>query len=1279
MSSSINRSVNIYINGEEIKNTVKDITAAYNKAKNSLNKLTIGSEEYVKKSKEVKQLKSILDTHTNQLKVVASGWERMAFHVKTIATGLIAGNLLNNFLQKLIQLLPTIVNKFSEFEKTLTNVFTLLNKTDMDKYSEQMQKGSLDVVKMGFSVTDTNKALFDAVSAGVAAGNSIEFLKEASRLSIGGVTDLTVAVNGGTTMLNGFKLEATETKNVMDGFFTAQKYGKTTVSELSTQIGVAVPIAYQLGITYQELLSAVATLTLSGISTSESVTYLKAAMSNLLKPTAEAEKVLRKYNIPLGTTEVKAAGFSKTLEQLNNLFIKNPDAVSRAITSTEAITAVSALSGKGLEKYHEILLQVNNDIGEGSSLDQAYAKQKATLAHQMAELKAKTTVYAIELGTKLLPAIRSVIMLFSGLAKKLMNAIDYMIEHREILLKIIKVIGLLSAAYLVNITRLKLLDLWTKKSITTNKIKIIVDEAAFAINKLLAASYMFLTGNIKGATQAIRILSATMKTTPIGLLIGLLATAAGAYILFKDSATEAKEAQKDFESEIKAGTAGMNTLFEQIKRTNEGSNLRKILINQLNTEYGTYLENLLTEKSTLKEIETAQLNANKALQANIAFKMQQEELETLTKKMITEEQDAFTEMNEYADNKIPKEALQEWYKLEQKYASEAFSVENYRNSQNYSNKLMDLYPEADFSYILYIMEDLVTNKILFDKKLKAIDTKYSGYLKDLQTPTGTETGTGTGTNTEIGTGTGTGTETLTDLEKKQIEIRKRYNIESLKDRQRLVELQYAEDLKLYPEYTDRYAELQEAFKTKLLEAETEYNNEMLEAELKLFTEQQTIAELQTKLEGKNKIEQRKILIAYLEDKQEIYTQYNAAETAAAKEIENQLKELREEQISDTMDAEIKKLEIKRLYGIASVDELLKEQELLLEQQFLIDKKSFEENSKEYEELLEAYLKKLDELRKGKTKTDVSKPFLGLTEEEFETFKARIEIATEMANKLGNIWNSLNTIKLNQDKAAFDRYQNMQNKEREMLDQRLANGIISQTTYDKRIAQLEKNADARSRQYAIAQHKREQNAAIFDAMISVPAGIINIWEKWGAEPITASILTALFLGETYAQIAAIKSAEIPQYKDGGFTKGASLYIAGEAGKEWIAPNEMLNNPTTATIINDLERIRQGQNPQMLYIPKFSSPDFSAIQQSMQLKYYNTGGYTNKTPTSQNPNNTNVTYNYNLALERKFDILIASANDIKTLLANPETRKVYINPNALSNYYKDLDELNKLAQI
>ena len=1277
MSSSINRSVNIYINGEEIKNTVKDITAAYNKAKNSLNKLTIGSEEYVKKSKEVKQLKSILDTHTNQLKVVASSWERMAFHVKTIATGLIAGNLLNNFLQKLIQLLPTIVNKFSEFEKTLTNVFTLLNKTDMDKYSEQMQKGSLDVVKMGFSVTDTNKALFDAVSAGVAAGNSIEFLKEASRLSIGGVTDLTVAVNGGTTMLNGFKLEATETKNVMDGFFTAQKYGKTTVSELSTQIGVAVPIAYQLGITYQELLSAVATLTLSGISTSESVTYLKAAMSNLLKPTAEAEKVLRKYNIPLGTTEVKAAGFSKTLEQLNNLFIKNPDAVSRAITSTEAITAVSALSGNGLEKYHEILLQVNNDIGEGSSLDQAYAKQKATLAHQMAELKAKTTVYAIELGTKLLPAIRSVIMLFSGLAKKLMNAIDYMIEHREILLKIIKVIGLLSAAYLVNITRLKLLDLWTKKSIATNKIKIIVDEAAFAINKLLAASYMFLTGNIKGATQAIRILSATMKTTPIGLLIGLLATAAGAYILFKDSATEAKEAQKDFESEIKAGTAGMNTLFEQIKRTNEGSNLRKILINQLNTEYGTYLENLLTEKSTLKEIETAQLNANKALQANIAFKMQQEELETLTKKMITEEQDAFTEMNEYADNKIPKEALQEWYKLEQKYASEAFSVENYRNSQNYSNKLMDLYPEADFSYILYIMEDLVTNKILFDKKLKAIDTKYSGYLKDLQDPTGTETGTGTGTNTEIETGTGT--ETITDLEKKQIEIRKRYNIESLEDRKKLVKLQYAEDLKLYPEYTDRYAELQEAFKTKLLEAETEYNNEMLEAELKLFTEQQTIAELQTKLEGKNKIEQRKILIAYLEDKQEIYTQYNAAETAAAKEIENQLKELREEQISDTMDAEIKKLEIKRLYGIASVDELLKEQELLLEQQFLIDKKSFEENSKEYEELLEAYLKKLDELRKGKTKTDVSKPFLGLTEEEFETFKARIEIATEMANKLGNIWNSLNTIKLNQDKAAFDRYQNMQNKEREMLDQRLANGIISQTTYDKRIAQLEKNADARSRQYAIAQHKREQNAAIFDAMISVPAGIINIWEKWGAEPITASILTALFLGETYAQIAAIKSAEIPQYKDGGFTKGASLYIAGEAGKEWIAPNEMLNNPTTATIINDLERIRQGQNPQMLYIPKFSSPDFSAIQQSMQLKYYNTGGYTNKTPTSQNPNNTNVTYNYNLALERKFDILIASANDIKTLLANPETRKVYINPNALSNYYKDLDELNKLAQI
>jgi hypothetical protein len=51
--------------------------------------------------------------------------------------------------------------------------------------------------------------------------------------------------------------------------------------------------------------------------------------------------------------------------------------------------------------------------------------------------------------------------------------------------------------------------------------------------------------------------------------------------------------------------------------------------------------------------------------------------------------------------------------------------------------------------------------------------------------------------------------------------------------------------------------------------------------------------------------------------------------------------------------------------------------------------------------------------------------------------------------------------------------------------------------------------------------------------------------------------------------------IPKFATGGFTRGAELYVAGEAGTEWIAPNRMLKDPVTGPIIASLENMRNSQ--------------------------------------------------------------------------------------------------------
>jgi len=70
-------------------------------------------------------------------------------------------------------------------------------------------------------------------------------------------------------------------------------------------------------------------------------------------------------------------------------------------------------------------------------------------------------------------------------------------------------------------------------------------------------------------------------------------------------------------------TAELNQVFHALEQTNEGSEERKEIIDQINAQYGKYLPNLLTEKSTLEEVAAAQDLLNEALTRSFLQRIQQ--------------------------------------------------------------------------------------------------------------------------------------------------------------------------------------------------------------------------------------------------------------------------------------------------------------------------------------------------------------------------------------------------------------------------------------------------------------------------------------------------------------------------------------------------------------------------------------------------------------------------------------------------------------------------------
>jgi TP901 family phage tail tape measure protein len=218
--------------------------------------------------------------------------------------------------------------------------------------------------------------------------------------------------------MNAYSDGSQTSEEVANSFFAAQKAGKTTVTDLANNIGKVAPSAKAAGIGFEELLATMAQLTLGGLSTEEAATSLKGAITSLLKPSKEAEKILKAEGIAFGATALGAQPLVKTLEQIAKLREKNEDLLIQAIPNIRGFTAVASLEADSLKQIIETRKSMSTDL-----LSPAFEKQMKTLNVATSILKQNFVAMGITIGAALAPGflwiagvLRGMIDWFQGLS-----------------------------------------------------------------------------------------------------------------------------------------------------------------------------------------------------------------------------------------------------------------------------------------------------------------------------------------------------------------------------------------------------------------------------------------------------------------------------------------------------------------------------------------------------------------------------------------------------------------------------------------------------------------------------------------------------------------------------------------------------------------------------------------------------------------------------------------------------------------------------------------------
>ena len=297
-----------------------------------------------------------------------------------------------------VRALGRMADEAREFGKAMGEVNTLLSDTSQ---LERVNKEALNLAAtFGGSPTDQAKGFYQAISAGAGtAAEATSILVASNKLAIGGVTDVTTAVDGLTSIINAFGLEAADATGVSDAMFVAMKAGKTTVGELSSSVGKLAPIASSVGLSMEEMLGAVSALTTQGISTSESVNGLKAALSNVLKPTKEAGDEAERLGLNFGLAALQEEGFTGFMESVVAKSGGSKESLVKLFGSVEALNTVFALTGGASESFIQIMEDMKNKTGQ---TEIAVKKMRETFDQQFSELTGKISASRVVLGSFLL-------------------------------------------------------------------------------------------------------------------------------------------------------------------------------------------------------------------------------------------------------------------------------------------------------------------------------------------------------------------------------------------------------------------------------------------------------------------------------------------------------------------------------------------------------------------------------------------------------------------------------------------------------------------------------------------------------------------------------------------------------------------------------------------------------------------------------------------------------------------------------------------------------------
>lgn len=304
---------------------------------------------------------------------------------------------------------------FMDFEDQMAVVSTLVDTTEVDM-AEMSDKALAASNATGQAASEIAKATYSAISAGVDPAHAVSVVEAAAKGAKAGLSDTETVIDGLTTSVNAWGLAYEDSEKILDKMITTQNFGKTTLGELSANMGKVTAFAPQVGVSLEEVLAATAALTKSGYSTESAMTALKNVMSAVIKPTSQAKEAAKEMGLQFDASAMRSKGLVGFLQEVIDKTHGDEEALGKLFGSVEGLGGVMLLAGGAAKDFSGALDAISGSAG---ALDSAFNKRTSSRAEQLSMSLNKLKNAAIGFGQTLAPYIDMAAGAIDKLAEKL--------------------------------------------------------------------------------------------------------------------------------------------------------------------------------------------------------------------------------------------------------------------------------------------------------------------------------------------------------------------------------------------------------------------------------------------------------------------------------------------------------------------------------------------------------------------------------------------------------------------------------------------------------------------------------------------------------------------------------------------------------------------------------------------------------------------------------------------------------------------------------------------